>query len=139
VEPEGYVDVNVFVYWLGSHPMLGRAAYEWIKRIEGSSKGKYVTSSLTPYETLIIIAGLSGKSLGDEGLVREVMDAMENLSGLEITPLSLEDLDGASKLMRSYSLDYEDALHLAVALRCKAKEMVSNDEDFDRTPLKRRF
>jgi predicted nucleic acid-binding protein len=42
-------------------------------------------------------------------------------------------------LMKEYGLDYEDDLHLAVALRNKAKEIISNDQDFDRTPLKRRF
>ncbi|MCC6024602.1 MAG: PIN domain-containing protein [Thaumarchaeota archaeon] len=41
--------------------------------------------------------------------------------------------------MKEYGLDYEDALHLAVALRNKAEEIISNDQDFDRTPLKRRF
>jgi len=45
----------------------------------------------------------------------------------------------AAKLMKGYSLDYEDAIHLATALRSRAKEIISNDEDFNRTPLKRRF
>lgn len=61
MEPESYVDVNVFVYWLGNHPVFGKTAYEWIKKIENASKGKYITSSLTLYQTLIIIAGLTGK------------------------------------------------------------------------------
>lgn len=51
----------------------------------------------------------------------------------------MEELTQAAKLMKEYSLDYEDAVHLATALRNKAKEIISNDEDFDKTPLKRRF
>jgi predicted nucleic acid-binding protein len=41
--------------------------------------------------------------------------------------------------MIEYELDYEDALHLAAALKSKAKEIIFNDQDFDKTPLKRRF
>jgi len=41
--------------------------------------------------------------------------------------------------MEAYSLDLVDALHLAVALRHKAAEIVANDTDFDKTPLKHVF
>jgi len=41
--------------------------------------------------------------------------------------------------MREYELDCEDALHLAVALKGKAKEIISNNQDFDKTPLRRGF
>ncbi|MEM2367240.1 MAG: hypothetical protein QXQ50_03285 [Candidatus Bathyarchaeia archaeon] len=60
-DPEGYIDVNVFVYWLGNHPTLGRRSYKWIRKIEGASRGKYVTSVLTLYQIMEVIAGLTGK------------------------------------------------------------------------------
>jgi len=41
--------------------------------------------------------------------------------------------------MEEYNLDYEDSLHLTTALRTDAKEIISNDKDFDKTPLKRSF
>ncbi|MEM2153278.1 MAG: PIN domain-containing protein [Nitrososphaeria archaeon] len=41
--------------------------------------------------------------------------------------------------MGEYGLDFEDALHLASALRYNLKEIISNDLDFDQTPLKRIF
>ncbi|MEM2614561.1 MAG: type II toxin-antitoxin system VapC family toxin, partial [Nitrososphaerota archaeon] len=128
-----------FVYWLGNHPTLGRRSYEWIRKIEGASRGKYVTSALTLYQIMVIIAGLTGKNLKDQELVEEVVNSIEGLSGLRIMPLTMEDITEAAKLMKEYSLDYEDATHLASALRSKAKEIISNHEDFDRTPLKRRF
>jgi len=40
--------------------------------------------------------------------------------------------------MKEYELSYEDALQLAAAIKSRAKEIISNDQDF-RTPLKRRF
>ncbi|MEM0313173.1 MAG: type II toxin-antitoxin system VapC family toxin [Candidatus Bathyarchaeia archaeon] len=139
VDPEGYVDVNIFVYWLGNHPTFGRTSYEWIKRIEEAPRGKYITSALTLYETMVIVAGLSGKNLKDQELVEGVVNSIESLSGLRIMPLTAEDMEEAAKLAKEYSLDCEDAIHLAAALRSRAKEIISNDEDFDRTPLKRRF
>ena len=134
-----YVDVNIFVYWLGNHPLFGETAYKWIKKIENAPRGEYATSSLTLYETLIIIAGLTGKSLRDKRLVEEVIDSMTHLKGLLIRPLKPEDLIQAVELMREYDIDYEDSIHLAAALRKGAKEIVSNDEDFDKTKLKRTF
>jgi len=53
--------------------------------------------------------------------------------------LNFNDIKKALTLMKDYNLDYEDALHLAVAIKCEVKEIISNDKDFDRTPLKRKF
>jgi len=139
VETEIYVDINVFIYSLGNHPIFGKTAYHWIKRIEETTRGKYITSTLTIYQTLVIIAGLTGKSLKDQKLVKEVVNSIRSLPGLTITPLTIEDIVQATNLMVKYDLDYEDALHLATALRSGAKEILSNDKDFDKTPLKREF
>jgi len=137
VDKSSYVDVNIFVYWLGKHPVFGEIAYEWIKKIEKSPRGRYVTSSLTLYEVLVIIAGLTDKSLRDKVFVEEVINSITNLKGLVIEPLKPEDFIRALDLMEEYSLDYEDSLHLSVAVRTEAKEIISNDRDFDKTPLKR--
>jgi len=134
-----YVDVNIFIYWLGNHPSLGKAAYKWIKKIENAPKGEYATSSLTLYETMVIIAGLTGRTLKDKRLVEDVIDSMTHLKGLLIDPLKPEDLIQAVELMKEYNIDYEDSIHLAVALRKDAKEIVSNDKDFDSTQLRRTF
>ena len=58
-----YVDVNVFIYWLGGHPRYGETAKKWVKRME-EEKG-FITSTLTLYEGLIIMSGLTGKSLSN--------------------------------------------------------------------------
>lgn len=139
VDVATYVDVNIFVYWLGNHPSLGKTAYKWIKKIENAPKGEYATSSLTLYETLIIIAGLTGRNLKDKRLVEDVIDSMTHLKGLLIEPLKPEDLIQAVELMKKYDIDYEDSIHLTVALRKGAKKIVSNDKDFDSTQLRRTF
>jgi predicted nucleic acid-binding protein len=139
VDNSSYVDINIFVYWLGNHPTFGETAYKWIKKIENSPRGEYVTSSLTLYETLVIIAGLTGKSLKDKAFTEEVINSITHIKGLIIEPLTPKDFTNALDLMKEYKLDYEDAIHLAVATRTGAQEILSNDNDFDKAPIKRRM
>jgi predicted nucleic acid-binding protein len=134
-----YVDINIFVYWLGKHPEFGETAYDWVKKIEGSPRGEFVTSSLTLYETLVIIAGLTDKSLKDKGFVEAVVNSVKRIRGLVIEPLKSEDFAKAVDLMVDCGLDFEDSVHLAVALRVGAQEIVSNDRDFDVAPIKRKM
>ena len=110
-----------------------------IKKIEGAPWGKYIISTLTIYQTLVIIAGLTGRNLKDKKLVEAIANSITSLPSLTVTPLTAEDMSEAISLMEEYNLDYEDALHLAAALRNKAKEIISNDQDFDKTPLRRIF
>ncbi len=132
-----YIDVNVFVYWLGNHPKYGQIALEWIKKIESSQKGEYITSALTLYETIVIMGGLTGKNLKDQNFVQQVITPITRIPGLVIEPLKSEDFQKAAELMNECKLDYEDSLHLAVAIRTGAQEIISNDKDFDNTQIKR--
>lgn len=137
VDHPRYVDVNIFIYWLGNHPKFGETAYKWIKKIEHSPPGEYITSTLTIYETLIIIAGLTGKNLKDKNFVHNVVNAITHIKGLTIEPLKPQDFTKAVNHMNYCNLEYEDSIHLAVATRTGAQEIISNDKDFDATPLKR--
>ena len=137
METTRYVDVNIFVYWLGKHPKFGETAYKWVQKIENSTRKEYVTSSLTIYETLVIMAGLAGRNLKDKAFVEEVINSLTQMKGLTIEPLKPEDFIAAVDLMSNHKIDYEDALHLAVATRIGAQEIISNDKDFSTTPIKR--
>jgi len=132
-----YVDVNVFVYWLCGHPSFGRRAKYWIERME--KEGDYVTSTLTLYETLVTVAGLTKKSLREKEFVKTVIRSITGLKGLKIEPLIKEDFARAVEIMNDAGLDYEDSLHSAVALRKNVEELVSNDRDFNKTKVKRVF
>ena len=131
--PRYYVDVNVFVYWLGEHPVFGKIAHSWIQKIAEASCREYVTSSLTIYEVLCVLAGLAGKNLKNRSFVEQITNAITQLKGLTIEPLKLEDMVVAAELLNSSRLDYEDALHLAVAIRTGTQEIISNDKDFNTT------
>ncbi len=134
-----YVDANVFVYWLTSDPRFGETALKWIKSIESCSRKEYITSSLCLYETIVIVAGLTGKKLNDKTFTSEIIKAITQIKGLIIEPLKLEDFTTALGIMHDFKLDYEDSLHLAVAIRTGAKDIISNDKDFKTAPLKRSF
>ena len=131
-----YLDVNVFVYWLGNHPKYGQTAREWIKKIETSQRKEYVTSALTLYETLVIMGGLTGKNLKDKNFVQQVINPITSIKRLTIESLKSEDFKKGVDLMNEYKLDYEDSLHLAVAIRTGAQEIISNDKDFEATQIK---
>jgi len=134
-----YVDVNLFVYWLSKNPAFGNVAHKWIKNIESSPPGEYVTSSLSLYEALVSLAGLADKTLKDGAFSENIIKAIIGTKGLIIEPIKSEDYAKALDLMGEYRLDYEDSIHLAVAMRMGIGEVISNDRHFDRTPLKRVF
>ena len=66
-----------------------------------------------------------------------MMKSLTHIKGLTIEPLKPEDFTKATDLMKEHNLDLEDSIHLAVALRTGAKETLSNDTDFDQTPINR--
>ena len=133
-----YLDVNVFVYWFTDSNEFGEKATQWIKQMDDKTN-EYITSSLTIYETSIIIAGQIGKTLKDTSFVNTLNTAFSNLINLEIIPLTAQQLIEAPTLMQKYNLDFEDAIHLNSALDNNVTHIVSNDKDFDRTPLTRLF
>jgi predicted nucleic acid-binding protein len=61
------------------------------------------------------------------------------LKGLKVESLVKGDFTKAVEIMNDFGLDFEDSLHLAVALRKNVKEIISNDSDFDKTNVKRVF
>ena len=138
MDEKTYLDVNVFVYWLGGHPTFGPRALKWIGEAE-EAPGQFVTSALTIYEVLVIIGGLTGRTLKDSGFVEEALNALMGVRGLQVEPLTAACYTEALELMDMYGLDYEDALHLAVAVQVKAQRIVSNDGDYDRAALRRVF
>jgi predicted nucleic acid-binding protein len=125
-----YIDVNVFVYWLGDDPIYGAPATEIIARIEKGERA--ATSSLSLWLTNVVLS-----SLAERYSEREFVDKIKALTFLRVEPLLSEDYIRATEYVEKNSLDLEDALHLATAIRLGADEIYSNDADFDKTPLKR--
>ena len=134
-----YIDVNVFVYWLSGEGELLEKAKRWIKTIEKSRKGEYCTSALTIYETVVIVAGLTGKKLNDKDFISDILNAITRIKKLKINPLREKILHDAVKVMIEKGLDFEDAIHYVTAKQCAATRIITNDKDFDKTDLTRSF
>ena len=88
-------------------------------------------------ESGVVSAETLSKNLKDTNFVRQVINPLTSLKGLVIESLRSEDFKKAANLMDEFKLDYEDSLHLAVAIRTGAQEIISNDKDFDHTQIKR--
>ena len=109
------------------------------RKIINSSPKEFITSSLTIYEALYILAGLSGTNLKNKRFVQQITLSLTEIKGLTIEPLKPEDLTNAAELMNDNKIDYEDALHLAVATRTGVKEIITNDKRFNVVNIKRVF
>jgi predicted nucleic acid-binding protein len=127
-----YIDVNIFIYWLGDDPSFGETATTIIERIETKEKG--ITSSLTPW-LIHVVLEREAKEYSQKVLIEKLL----SIRNLKFVPLTIAHYRNAVEFSSQYGLDLEDALHLSVALENKAKNIYSNDEDFDTTPLKRIF
>ena len=125
-----YVDVNVFVYWLGDDPVFGDAATGIIERIEKGERA--ATSSITPWLTHVALVSAAAQNYSEERLVENFRE----LTFLRVEPLAVGDYEKAVGAMHLYGLDLEDGLHFALAERLKIKEVYTNDRDFEKTPLK---
>ena len=133
-----YLDVNIFVYWLTDHPEFGEKALHWIKKIE-DNPNEYMTSALTIYETAVIIAGIFGNTLKDTKFVTQINMVFSELNNLNIIPLTPHQIIEAPTLMTRYDLDFEDAIHLNAAMENDVKRIISNDKDFNKSPVNREF
>src|SRR5215467_13781091 len=118
-----YIDVNVFVYWLGDDPVFGGRAASIVERIETGERA--VTSSLTPWLTHIALVNAKASNYSTERLV----ETFKELPFLRIEPLTFADYETAVAAMRRYRLDLEDSLHLAVAERLGVNDIYTNDRD----------
>jgi len=85
----------------------------------------------------VILCGLSGKILQDKKLVSQIISAFTQLKKLRIEPLRVEDYQNVAEMMNEFNLDYEDSLHLAIAMGTKVQEIILNDKDFDTLNIKR--
>jgi len=134
-----YIDVNIFVYWLAGEGKLHEKSKKWIKEIERSTRGEFFTSTISIYETAVIIAGLTGRTLKDKEFVEDIYNAFTELNKLRLQPLDRKILKKAINAVKEKNLDLEDAIHYATAKEGNATRIITNDSDFDKTDILRVF
>lgn len=124
-----YLDSNVFVFAVLSKDELGNAARRILVNL---SKVKARTCCLAIDELAWAILRKS-----DIKTVVENCRAVLALRDLDVSPVELGDMWEMTQEMEMFNLRPRDALHLAVMRRIGESSIVSEDEHFDKTDIKR--
>lgn len=127
-----FVDTNIFLYLIQGHPEFGELSKRILERIDEGEKA--VTSQINLAE---VCWWLEKHKRGEE--IEEKIRLISSILNLEIASLTLEDFLLAAKLIREYTIDFNDCLSLAIMKRMEIDTIYSNDTDFDKTGVKRVF
>ncbi|QDA31319.1 type II toxin-antitoxin system VapC family toxin [Thermococcus indicus] len=126
-----FLDTNLLVYLLTRTPKAERKIVEfYAELIENHS---LYTSALVLDETIHVARR---KYDVPYKLSIEFIDE-KVLPYVEVLPLGVFDYITAREIILKYNLRPSDALHVAVIENNGLQAIVSEDEDFDRLPLKR--
>lgn len=131
-ENKRFVDSNIFLYALQAHPQYGKTAKNILERIDTEENA--VTSLINIGE---VCWWLESHQKGD--LVKEKIELIDAILFLQIEPISLEDFLKAAAFKKTYNIDFNDRLSLAVMKRKQIKEIYSNDSDFDKVEWVKRI
>ncbi|WP_338598803.1 type II toxin-antitoxin system VapC family toxin [Sulfolobus tengchongensis] len=121
-----YFDVNVFVYFLTSHPQFFERAKRWLMETD-----EIYISELTIFQLVIILSKLTGKR--EDEIFKELVNFLYNLR-VKFIHLEAEDLPKVIEISEKNKLDFEDSIHYY--LSTKVGELISNDKKLMRLGAK---
>lgn len=116
-----FVDTNIFIYAITSHPKFGVAAKSILERIERGENA--LTSLLVLLEVSWVL-----EAMGKQGYIKSTLDKISSYNLLEIEEVSLRDLQVGATLMLKHEIDINDGINLAIMGRKGIKEVYSNDK-----------
>jgi predicted nucleic acid-binding protein len=121
-----YLDANVFTHAVLHRGPKGAKAADLLRSVaEGEEDA--CTSALAWDEVVgaLMAAGPREKALSSASV-------LFSSGRLRLVPIRREEIQAATKLMEEHAgLDPRDAIHAACAMAAGAKEIVSEDADFD--------
>ena len=143
-----FIDANVFHFYLRGPSDVRKESTKFLERIENSKISGY-TSTLVLDELmykillrkieerhkqnpLIIIEKNFEEIRKNSSYVRQAIDLVLGITGLNVLDVTREDLQHAPDLMELFSLLPRDAVHLSVMLTHRIADIASSDNDFDR-------
>ena len=120
-----FVDSNIFIYAVQSHPIFGKKCRQIIEDIE-NEKTSAVTSSLNISEIGEVISRYVGKV--------EAIKAVELVSALpmSIEPVTKENTIDAISIYCKYNINYADAIMVSVMKEKFIDTIITNDKHFDK-------
>lgn len=144
-----FIDANIFLYSIGSHPVYGEPCKKFLKRVEEKTfDGR---SSVVVFNELLhklVLGEISmkhGLSLPQSlNLIKKnphvlssleaysLVDKLEEIPNLTVHEFTPQILSSARVYMRRYSLMSNDAIHVATCKSHGIKDIATNDADFQR-------
>ncbi len=128
-----FIDSNVFIYHIDRNPTFGKVSQKILQRVEEGEET--VTSTLVLEEILIHVE--QEYSAQD---IPTVLHSILSYVNLRIVPYAVEDMLRAIEVLKGtdFTVDWDDALIVAVMERFGVREVYSNDHHFDRIPSVKR-
>jgi len=128
-----FIDSNLFIYHIDKNPVFGQTSQKILQRVESGEEA--VSSTLVLEEVFIHVE--QEYSAQD---IPSVLYSILSYVNLRIVPYTVEDMLNAAEILEDagFTLDWDDAVIVAVMERFGIKEIYSNDHHFDRVPSVRR-
>jgi len=120
-----YIDANIFVYAIINNDNKGEVCRNILREV-AFNKLKAFTSYLTWDEVIYVVKKEKNKDIA-------IMEGSKLLSfpNLNFIRVDKQIIFLAQKLIKNYNLNPRDSIHAATALIIGAKEIISDDQDFD--------
>jgi len=116
-----FVDTNIFIYVATNHPRFGPTSTSILRRIEEGEEA--ATSTLVLCEVAWVF-----EAMGRQGDIKPTLEKILSYSTLHIEPFDTDDLIVGANLMATHSLDFNDAVNVALMERLGINEAYTNDE-----------
>lgn len=116
------LDTDCLIYLLDAASERGRFL---LRELDDGSDRQLVASVLAVGEVLV-----EAYAKGDARRAREVRDAIGDLPGMEVVPVSLQIADLAAAIRGRTRLKLPNAIQLATAIASDAEAFLTNDRDY---------
>jgi predicted nucleic acid-binding protein len=116
-----FVDTNVFIYSVTSHPKFGKIAQKILNRLE---KGEEcVTSTIVLCEVAWVL-----EAMGKQSYVKPTLEKILSYNDLSVLPFDSDDLLVGANNMLTYGIDFNDAVNVSVMSKVGINQVYSNDK-----------
>ncbi len=120
------LDTVTFIYFLEQHPRYYPAAKDIFTQIES---GRIAATCSTLIFAELLVPLFKTKETGKADKLTHILS---NFPHLSIQPITSEISIDAAKLRADYGFRTPDAIHLASALRAKARSFITNDKNLQK-------
>ncbi|MCW4012164.1 MAG: type II toxin-antitoxin system VapC family toxin [Candidatus Bathyarchaeota archaeon] len=116
-----FIDTNIFLYAMSSHPEFVSTARSILKRVE---KGEPASTSIMVLSEIAWVF----EARGQQSRIQEAYELILSYENLSILEATTDDLIVASVYVNKHNIDFNDAVNLSIMKREGINEIYSNDK-----------